>query len=336
MIKTNNELTSQKTGLPSMDTQYSIDDFRNIFEEKQNVADKVINAINNVVFDADLSKTMTAHGGDETRYVVDMSEDMKDAIQKGKIKLDMRKSGEIFAQIKDADGHYGKKLPIKEELISQGVDPLEVTTAMQTRAIQMELEDIMDTLNEIGSNVEEIIQGLQNDRIGLYYSGLNLFLESRNINDDIFKKLVLSQALKALSDANAQMIQSIEMDIRYIVCKEYKKGNGKSAYKIKEKMDSINKCFEVIYRSSVLKAAIYYENNEMGAMLTAFDEYGKFLNELIVPYAGQLSEHDENDVYLTDGIWEKKSGSFALMENVKNMLDMSTVYYIEAKEGIHD
>ena len=58
------------------------------------------------------------------RLVVDASDDMLEAIDRGDIKLTADKLGNTHAQIKQANGQYGKKLPIKKEEFSQGIDPV--------------------------------------------------------------------------------------------------------------------------------------------------------------------------------------------------------------------
>jgi len=320
------------TSLMERDNQYLMSDFKNVFHAKQEVANKVIAAVNQAASTGGVTDTVFNGLKTETRYVVDMSDDVQKALKAGDIKLVTNKAGEAFAQLRDANGRFGTKLPIKEEIVSMGFNMVEVTTAMQTMAIQKQLDDVMDTLDEIGNNVIEIIQGLQNDRIGLFYSGLNLYRESKEIQDPEFAKFIAAQSIKALSDANAQMIQNIQSDIMYLKNKEYKYGGGKPLDKINERMMSINKCFDVIYQSSILKATIYYERNEMSAMLATIDEYGKFINSLILPNAGMLSEHDVNDRFLQNGIWETKANSFNEMAKLKDLVKTSSVYYIQSKE----
>ena len=50
------------------------------------------------------------------KYVVDATESTLEAIESGKIKLTTENSGKMYAQLREANGHYGSKLPIKKEL----------------------------------------------------------------------------------------------------------------------------------------------------------------------------------------------------------------------------
>jgi len=56
------------------------------------------------------------------RYVVDATESTLEAIDNGKIKLSTDKSGKMFAQIREANGQYGSKLPIKKELFRKAIE----------------------------------------------------------------------------------------------------------------------------------------------------------------------------------------------------------------------
>lgn len=55
--------------------------------------------------------------------------------------------------------------------------------AMQMEAIKQQLQSIIESLKDIEGKVIEVIQGQRNDRIGLFYSGLSLYVESRERTD---------------------------------------------------------------------------------------------------------------------------------------------------------
>ncbi|MBX9033978.1 hypothetical protein [Gordonibacter massiliensis (ex Traore et al. 2017)] len=186
------------------------------------------------------------------------------------------------------------------------------------------------TLAMIGEDVSEIAKGQQNDRIGLYHAGLDLYLESKVIGDSNFRKLIAAQALKSLSDANAQMVEEIESHIRYLLEGKYnKKGNRTKA--IRERLGNINKCFEVIHHSTVLKAAVYFEENEVPAMLATIDKYGNFLESTIVPNVTTLAEHDASDTLLTNGFWENRAKSLLVVEDIRNQLTGTNCFFLEAE-----
>ncbi len=115
------------------------------------------------------------------RYVVDASESTLKAIESGALRL-TQENGKTFAQLK-VNGKYGSKLPIKKEVFSKGIDPTQVANALQMQALQDQIQAVTEQLVMIEGSVRDVLQGQQNDRIGLYYSGLSLFLEARSVTD---------------------------------------------------------------------------------------------------------------------------------------------------------
>ena len=69
------------------------------------------------------------------RYVVDATESTLEAIENGKIKLTTENSGKIYAQIREANGHYGSKLSLKKEVFAKGIDPIQMANALQMKAL---------------------------------------------------------------------------------------------------------------------------------------------------------------------------------------------------------
>lgn len=93
------------------------------------------------------------------RLVVDASDETLQAIDRGDIKLTTDKMGNTFAQMKRSDGRYGKKLPIKREEFSQGIDPVQAANAMQVKALQEQLDAIAEQIMVIDGRVKEVLRG---------------------------------------------------------------------------------------------------------------------------------------------------------------------------------
>ncbi len=300
--------------LSMFDEQFSIDDFDRAIqsgkEESNAIISKARAAIKNAYNDSEES----------FHYEVSMTEEMKQAIDSGEVSLVTSKDGLIYAQLRGEKGKFGKPLPIEKQLENQGITVEQLQLALQMEAIRSQLESMISTLKNIEGRVTDIIQGQHNDRIGLFYSGLSLFAEASCVSDDILKTQLYSQSLKALSDANAQVIQEIRSCIEYLVTKQY---TGRKDYdkQIEEHLASISKCYDVVYRSTFLKAAIYHEKNEIPAMLTAIDEYGRFVEKLIIPYAGMLSELDKNEKFIEKGAWGKIASTLSVCGEMRKQLN---------------
>lgn len=241
------------------------------------------------------------------RLVVDASDETLQAIDRGDIKLTTDKMGNTFAQMKRSDGRYGKKLPIKREEFSQGIDPVQAANAMQVKALQEQLDEIAEQITVIDGRVKEALRGQQNDRIGLFRSGMSLYLEAREVSDEGLRKLLVAQSLRALSDATAQLDLELQEDVAYLANGEYRKAKGKRAELIDEKMASINRCFPVLHQASVARAAIYCEQGEVKAMASALEAYSRLIEQTVGSRAGLLAEFDVSDDGTDRGVWRSRA-----------------------------
>lgn len=305
------------------DSQFSIAAFNNSLRNSETKSRSIIDSVKEAIIKAQ------AKGDDEIKYVVDMSDEIKEAIEKGEMKLVQEKGGEFFAQIRKANGQYGAKLPIKKELASKGLTPQELQMALQMEAIREQLKDIIDSLQEIEGKVTDVIQGQKNDRVGLFYSGLSLYIEASAVQDEMLRKQITAQALKSINDSNSQMIQDLKTNLEYLVNKKYMK-TKKPTEKIEEHLNNIQQCYDVIYRASFLKAMIYQENNELGPMITCIDEYARFVESLISPYVGRLSELDKNSKFIDEGAWGKIAGTLEGCKDLKKQLISNNVYVLSS------
>lgn len=313
IIKDNSELSI-------LDDQYTVSYFSNLVETKRNKSNSVISKVSDMLLASEFVDEFKKAFKADFEYIVDLKPELKKALEKGLVKFDKNKTGETFAQIRNSSGSYGKKISISKRTLKNEINVIDINNAIQLKAIEMKMEEMMLVMGNINQSISEIIHGQQNDRLGLYYSGVNLYLESKEMHDDGLRKLVISQSLKSLSDSNAQMIQSIQANVQYLVDKKYKQKKGNSSSDINERMIEINKSFETIFRSTIMKASIYYETNELSAMLLTLDEYGKFLNKVIIPIVPKLIEYDVNDIYLENGIWEKRANSLMELEGLRKQL----------------
>ena len=309
--------------LSLFDEQFTIENLQQAIADSKGKSDTIILSVRKAIHQAAIND----QDNDGTRYVVDLDAELKRALDDGKIKLVTNEAGEMFAQIRDDKGHFGKKLPIKEELDKQGISVEAAELALQMNVIGDQLHNIIEIVKSIENRVTEVLEGQHNDRLGLYYSGMSLYLESRSVNDVLLKKQITAQALKALSDANSQMIQEIRTNIRYLVTDQYLNAKKKTL-EIEKHLSIIHQCYDIVYRTSFLKAAIYHENREIQAMLTAMDEYGRFVEKLIVPYAGKLSELDKHNQFIAKGTWGRICNTLQGCNELKMKISQNHTYYL--------
>ena len=310
--------------LSLFDEQFTISDFSESIEVAEASSESVLSIVRAVVQKA-YSKNQ-----EDSNYVVDMSNELKESIDNGDIELVTRKGGEIYAQLRSANGRFGKPIPIKKELNEEGISVEAVQMALQMDVIKVQLKIIIEDIKEIEGRLTDVFQGQKNDRIGLFYSGLSLFAEARGINDEFLKKQIMAQALKSISDANSQMIQEIRTSVEYLVTEQYRQLKNKTE-KIDEHLSVIQQCYDVVYRASFLKASIYQENGEIASMLMAIDQYGRFVEKMIVPYVGKLSELDRSNKFIEKGRWGKIAHSLVSCQELIQQISEGSTYLLPVR-----
>lgn len=269
---------------------------------------------------------------DKIRIVVDASEDTLKDIHEGRIKL-VEENGKLFAQLRE-NGRYSNKLPVKEELYNDGWNSGQVSIAMQLKAIQESLIIVSNQLKRIDERVREVINGQQNDRLGIYYSGVALYIESTCVSDLGMKKNLISQSIRALTEAIFQMTLMMQSDIRYLKNKEYDIQKKRRLELIKERMDSINQCFSVIHQASILKAGIYCKQDEVLAACAVLEEYSRFIKGTVSKNADLLAQCDVMDTGTERGVWKSRARlELDVSELTKQLKETDRTVYIEKKDG---
>lgn len=317
--------------LSLFDEQFSIADLSHAIESAENSSSGILETTKRAVYRA-FEKDANSNN---PKYIVNFDDETKAAIKCGNVELVPAKDGGFYAQLRNTENkQLSKKLSITEELGEEGIDTAALHTALQMEAIKKQLTTIIQSVQEIEEKVTEVIQGQRNDRLGLFYSGLSLYIEAKEIQDVSLKKQITAQALRSINDANAQMIQDIRTNIEYLITEEYKI-HKKTTRKIEEYLNVIRQCYDVVYRAAFLKATIYQENGEIAAMLTAIDEYGRFIEKLIVPYAGKLSELDRHSQFIESGTWGEIAGTLSSCRELRKQIVENRVYLL-SMGGIED
>lgn len=300
------------------DEQFSFRSFNNSVNKQIIKSNNVINTIGKIAMRDDKKE-------DDFRLVVDMSDEMKETYKNGNLKLDIV-DGKTYAQLKN-NGKYGKKLSISEETIKEGITDEDIAFATQLASIQEQLTQMMDALKDIEGYVVDTLQGLHNDRIGLFFSGLSTYVEASQMKDSTLKDMLISQSIKAINDSQSQVIQEFKHDLSYLINHEFEKEKGRHK-RIEEKMSNIHICFESIYRATMLKSIIYFDMKQLAPMFACLEEYGRFINNFVKPYAGKLIEFDPREDRLINTIWQKRAESFKCCESLKTQLTNKHTYLL--------
>lgn len=327
------DIVSRNPGTPavSADSFFELEFFKEEVSEKKGYASQLIDRASDALIGGGYLDAYRK-SKDDLRFELVLSPEVKTAIKDGTKKFDMSKTGELFAQIRGSDGRLSEKIPIKQIAALAEINPTELSNALRMKAIEEKLDSIVETLEEITVGIEDVLAGQDNDRIGLYCSGMNLFREAMQISDPSMRLLMIAQSLKTISDANAQEVQCVIRDVDYLVKGRHLKLK-RPKDEVTKRINTINKCLQVVHKSAIFKAGIYYSQNELAAMVETLDEYGRFLNKVIVPNVGKLSEMDASEKFIGSSKWSKKADFLDTITEIRFALPDSTPRIEERRYG---
>lgn len=120
------------------------------------------------------------------------------------------------------------------------VNAEQMVIVMQLKVLQESLTIINQQLREIDNRVKAVISGQQNDRLGIYYSVVALYIESMHVCGLEMRKNLISQSIRALTEVIFQMTLMMQSEIRYLKNRDYEYEKKKRTELIKEKMRNIN------------------------------------------------------------------------------------------------
>lgn len=327
--------TNQKFNtLSPKDPQYAIQFFMTTLQNKLVQAESFAESVYKAVIKESSTTAQIAQAFEKgSRFVVDVSDATKKAIDKGQLKL-VTEHGKLRAQLLDANGHYSQKLDIKEEFFRKGIDPTQMANALQLKALQEQLQQVTEQIGMINSSVLDVLQGQQNDRIALFYSGINLYLEAQAVRNPEMKNALLAQAIRALSDGTQQLSLTMDSDIEFLTTKQYNKFRGKKSETIQNRMDNIHKAFSFIHQATLARAAIYCDQDEYLAMANVLEEYSCFIENSIVSNANLLSQCDLNDNGTAHGIWKSRANLKLNTSKLREALASNTQeYYLSLEDS---
>lgn len=239
------------------------------------------------------------------------------------------------AIVVDSNNKIRANADLKLEEVCKGVDPTQLSLAMQGMAIKNELREIAEQLEEMNKTMDAILIGQHNDRLANYYSGEALYREALVTTDDSLKKQLSSAALTSLTNAVSELQVTLATYINDIF-EKYDKDKeqfvGIKSGELKKKMFLINTSFQTIHKAMTLKAAIYYQEEEYKALTTVLSEYQGFLER-------SLTEEKAHVLFLADplekdlaGIWNIRQNELPVrIAKTKELLNKKEDYVLEIK-----
>lgn len=266
------------------------------------------------------------------------SDEIKDKLSDGTYRLMKRKdaNGIFKAIVVDENGQARGIADLKWEEVCKGIDPAKLSTAMQGVAIQQQLREISEKLEDMSSAIEKVVMGQHNDRLALFYEGEALYREALAVKDIEKKKQLSSLAIMSLTNAISSLQINLISDVNEIVEKyDATKGRfvGIKSEAIRDKMFIINSSFQAIHKAVTLKTAIYYYEDEYTASVAILNDYKSFLERLLTEEKTKILYFADPKEKEIEGNWNMRKNELPQkIDKTKELLDSPQNYSLEVKE----
>lgn len=297
--------------------------FITLEESIKSKASDVYEMINDVVTTVPAVMEMVNGLGTEQIITVQIPQDVQQKIKEGIYTMTTKK-GVLRAVVRDAKtGEIVKHLDLTIRDLPEGFDLTKIAAYSETVAIQKQLDSIAKEIKAIQVGLDDVLTGLQNDRIAQYLSGASLYSEARLVGDEELRKQLTAQSLMRLSNAFHQLSEEARTDIQAL-SERYNQDKlrieGMKSKEVYSKIDNINICFDSLLKIAQTRAAIYYEQNEIPAMIQTLDAYALFLKDTLTDINTEmLYQFDRSDMEIEGGTWYSRSEELPKMiEGVKD------------------
>lgn len=257
-----------------------------------------------------------------------LSKTAKQMIDKGEWVLRYSKSKDGFLPVLvDKNGKYVKQVVLTAKTITPQLE-----NSLNALASQQQLAQLMRQLEIMNNSIQRIERGQRADRIGLYYSARQQFIEAASMSDLTLQEHGMLNAAKTANDSRFQLMQSMKNDIKQII------GKSKISKKEKDELsDSIRESMRYINDSTILCVAAFSALGELKPMLAALMSYRSFIEKTLLEeikdehikvcellhsnWPGNDDEWLQMPVRLVDTLKEtiqQKSMTYALQEDTEN------------------
>lgn len=214
----------------------------------------------------------------KTELRVMLSPLQKKLLDNGSLELLTTKDGKILAELwnpktKQFAGHL--------ELEKVQLNP-DIMNALTNYAMQMQLAQITEQLQEIQKTVKEILRGQENDRLAEAYACRQNLLTAVTISNPALKYQVLMHVAQSSETARQKLMLSQKETLAFIENQPEdligKILKGASPTKIEEAMDKLYIGLDAINAVSTTEAMAYMEMDEPEAAARSLTVYSEYLS----------------------------------------------------------
>ena len=197
-------------------------------------------------------------------------------IDKGEWILKIKKDSTGFLPtLYDKSGNFAKQLSLENKEIELGktTEINNVGNSLSNLYLQQQMSEIIGQLEVLNSTIQRVERGQLDDRIGMYLSAKQQFLEALNIGNENLKQLTLANAVKSANDARFQLMQTVSSNIKLLLQSRNRK--------VKETdmlLNNIRESMQYVNESTQLCISVYSLYNEDKAQIAVLQSYQNFID----------------------------------------------------------
>ena len=228
-------------------------------------------------------------------FQVVLTNKQKSKIAKGALELMTKKDGTLLAKLINPKT---KKIVSTVSLKKIKITP-EISQAMSSFAMQMQMIQIAEDIQHIQIAVEEIRQGQEYDRLATAYSCQQKLLQAMNIKNPEFKAIALLRVASDAEDSRNLLMLSQKANLNFIKKQPEsfwrKLISGADQDKINLRMNEIRDSLYVVNMVSLSEAIAYVELGEMDAAQMSLQYYAKHIQKTYLTSKGLVQRLDMID-----------------------------------------
>ena len=252
--------------------------------------------IKNMLYKAPAFIKMVKANVPEEMFQAVLTDEQKEQLAKGTLKLLTKKDGSLLAELVDPNT---RRIVAQVPLEAKDLTPA-LNDAMANYAMQMQLAQIAEEIREIQIAVEEVRQGQEYDRLAMAYSCQQKFLQTMQIkNPELRTKALLAIAFDA-EDSRNLLMQSQSANLLFIKDQPesfWKKLLvGANPDKINSRMNDIRQSLTAVNTASLVEALAYQQLGEMDAARQSLCYYANYIQEEYLSTEGFVQRLDLIDV----------------------------------------
>mgnify|MGYP000846282474 FL=1 len=224
-----------------------------------------------------------------------LSEDQKQKLATGALKLMTKKDGSLMATLIKPET---KKMVANIPLETVKTTP-EINQAMTGFASQMQMAQIAEQIQSVSIAIESVRKGQEDDRLAIAYSCQQKLLQAREIKNPELQSMMLMQVISDAEDSRNLLMLSQKSNLQFI--NEQPESTfgkilkGEKPEKIESRINEIRDGLNAVNMVSLVAALAYNELGEKEAARKSLMYFADFIKKTYLESPGLVDRLDMID-----------------------------------------